>query len=105
MPFPCARRLQTFEGIDVCGERLAQEVRTVAARHPSLRRVSILAHSMGGLISRYAAGRLFDPGSGTVAGLRPCHFVAMATPHLGCDSQYTPAQVEGLGAWCQQRVS
>lgn len=46
--------------------------------------------------SRYAAGRLYDPAARTVAGLQPCHFVAMATPHLGCDSQVTPAQV---GAW------
>lgn len=53
--------------------------------------------------SRYAAGRLFDPGSNTLAGLAPCHFVAMATPHLGCDAQYSPAQVSGQtplwGGW------
>lgn len=41
---------QTFDGIDVCGERLAGEIRAVAAAHPSLRRISLLSHSMGGLI-------------------------------------------------------
>ncbi len=42
--------LQTFDGIDTCGERLADEIRAVAAQHPRLRRISFLAHSMGGLI-------------------------------------------------------
>lgn len=89
----CNERQRTFEGIDVCGERLAAEIRAVVEQHPGLARISLLGHSMGGLISRYAAGRLFDPGSNTLAGLAPCHFVAMATPHLGCDAQYSPAQV------------
>ncbi|KAL4445864.1 hypothetical protein ABPG77_009063 [Micractinium sp. CCAP 211/92] len=89
----CNERQRTFEGIDVCGERLAEEIRAVVAQHPGLARISLLGHSMGGLISRYAAGKLYDPGSGTLAGLAPCHFVAMATPHLGCDAQYSPAQV------------
>jgi hypothetical protein len=94
----CNERTRTFDGVDVCGERLAAEVRAVAARHPGLRRISILSHSMGGLISRYAAGRLFDPGSGTLAGLQPCHYVAIATPHLGCDTQHShPAQVPLIG--------
>jgi len=39
-----------------------------------------------GLISRYALGVLYNPASGTVAGLRPVHFVSMATPHCGCDT-------------------
>ncbi|PSC68977.1 lipase [Micractinium conductrix] len=89
----CNERQKTFDGIDACGERLADEIRGVAAQHLGLRRISLLGHSMGGLISRYAAGRLFDPASGTVAGLAPCHFVAMATPHLACDARYNPAQV------------
>ena len=42
--------LQTFEGIDVCGERLAAEIAAVAAAHPGLRRISLLSHSLGGLI-------------------------------------------------------
>lgn len=47
---------QTYEGIDMCGERLADELRAVVVRHPNLERISILGHSMGGLIARYAAG-------------------------------------------------
>jgi Putative serine esterase (DUF676) len=48
---------------------------------------------MGGLIARHAAGHLFDPATGLVAGLRPAHFVTMATPHLGCEVAASPAQV------------
>ncbi|PRW45615.1 alpha beta-hydrolases superfamily [Chlorella sorokiniana] len=89
----CNERQKTFDGIDTCGERLAEEIQAVAAQHPRLRRISILAHSMGGLISRYAVGRLYDPATRTVAGLAPCHFVCIATPHLGCDTRLSPAQV------------
>lgn len=42
---------------------------------------------MGGLIARYAVGALYNPVSGTVAGLTPCHFVSMATPHVGCEGE------------------
>jgi hypothetical protein len=41
--------------------------------------------SMGGLLLRFAAGALYDPATGHVAGLRPLHYICMATPHLGCD--------------------
>lgn len=61
---------QTFEGVDVCGTRLAEEIRGLTAAHPNLARVTVLAHSMGGLISRYALGKLFDPGTQTIAGGR-----------------------------------
>jgi pimeloyl-ACP methyl ester carboxylesterase len=88
----------TYEGIDVCGRRLAEEVRGLAAAVPSLRRVSFLGHSMGGLVARWAAGALFDPGAATLAGLSPAHFVSMATPHLGCQTVVGPAQVPLL-AW------
>lgn len=79
-------RFATYQGIDTCGQRLADEVRAVAAAHPSLTRLSVVAHSMGGLMARYALGALFNPGQGRVAGLEPCHFVSMATPHCGCDA-------------------
>ena len=58
---PCTpKQAQTYDGIDVCGERLADEMRRVVALHPRLERLSIVGHSMGGLISRYAAGEEGD---------------------------------------------
>ncbi len=48
--------LQTFEGIDSCGKRLAEEVREYVDQTPGLERISVIGHSMGGLISRYVTG-------------------------------------------------
>lgn len=79
-------RLATWAGVDRCGQRLADEVRGLVAAHPHLERISIVAHSMGGLISRYAVGALFNPATRRVAGLVPAHFVTLATPHCGCDT-------------------
>jgi hypothetical protein len=45
-------RFATYDGIDACGSRLADEVRGLVAAQPSLSRVSIVAHSMGGLMAR-----------------------------------------------------
>ncbi len=53
---PCAPDVQTFDGIDVCGERLAEEIWAEVAKYPSLQKMSLIGHSMGGLLIRYAAG-------------------------------------------------
>lgn len=57
---------QTFDGIDACGERLAEEVRQYVAAHPSLARITVVGHSMGGLIARYTLGAILT---------RPAHVV------------------------------
>jgi hypothetical protein len=36
---------------------------------------------------RYAVAQLYNPQSCTVAGLKPSHFITLATPHLGCDAE------------------
>jgi hypothetical protein len=43
-------RFATWDGIDRCGQRLADEVRAVAAapENASLTRISFIGHSMGG---------------------------------------------------------
>jgi triacylglycerol esterase/lipase EstA (alpha/beta hydrolase family) len=53
--------LQTYQGIDRCGERLAEEVSTYVEQHLALQRISVVGHSMGGLIARYALGMLSHP--------------------------------------------
>lgn len=75
-------------GIDVCGQRLAQEVLRLVSTTPSLTTISFMGHSMGGLIARCAIGLLTDPSSSTVAGLEPCCYISIATPHLGCSSSH-----------------
>ena len=39
------------------------------------------------------AGKLYDPETGLICGLRPTHLITLATPHLGCEAGDSPAQV------------
>ncbi|KAF3625370.1 putative galactose oxidase-like [Capsicum annuum] len=107
----CNSSRLTFDGVDRMGERLAKEVEDVIRRWPGVRKISFVSHSLGGLVARYAVGRLYEPpkitevldlnGSDlvreenvsdqchkqsseeTVAGLEPLNFITVATPHLG----------------------
>ncbi|XP_047312089.1 uncharacterized protein LOC124915420 isoform X2 [Impatiens glandulifera] len=92
---------KTFTGIDGAGKRLANEVMEVVKKKGSLKRISFLAHSLGGLFARYAIGVLYSPSTtsstdtepdlegalpsrkGMIAGLEPINFITLATPHLG----------------------
>ncbi|KAK3159305.1 hypothetical protein QOZ80_2AG0148410 [Eleusine coracana subsp. coracana] len=93
----------TYDGVDIMGERLAEEVRQVVQRKTNLRKISFVAHSLGGLVTRYAIGKLYEPSMGEVssldtdkpcdeqkipdvgkiADLEPINFITSATPHLG----------------------
>ncbi|KAL2484086.1 Hydrolase-like protein family [Forsythia ovata] len=97
---------KTFTGIDGAGKRLADEVVQVVKRTESLKKISFLAHSLGGLFARHAIGVLYVPNvsymsddiasstgtnlktlfssnKGLIAGLEPINFITLATPHLG----------------------
>lgn len=90
----------TLDGVDVMGERLAEEVLDVVKRKPGLKKISFVAHSVGGVVARYAIGKLYRPprtenvekfsddtseegSKGTIAGLAPVNFITVASPHLG----------------------
>ncbi|KAL1202895.1 hypothetical protein V5N11_015149 [Cardamine amara subsp. amara] len=89
----------TFDGVDMMGERLANEVLAVVKHRSGLKKISFVAHSLGGLVARYAIGKLYEqPGEadsldspskgkrvrgGEIAGLEPMNFITFATPHLG----------------------
>ncbi|MQL82950.1 hypothetical protein Taro_015419 [Colocasia esculenta] len=98
----CNYSTLTFDGVDLMGERLAEEVLSVVKHRPGVQKISFVAHSLGGLIARYAIGRLYGPHSsggsspstgsslmeektleGRIAGLEPMNFITVATPHLG----------------------
>ncbi|KAK9047576.1 hypothetical protein V6N11_053415 [Hibiscus sabdariffa] len=108
----CSERnssMLTFDGVDVMGDRLAEEVKSVISRHPSVQKISFVGHSLGGLIARYAIARLFEQDltqensqtnggcrtdqlgdswpegklKGKIAGLEPMNFITLASPHLG----------------------
>ncbi|XP_058750160.1 putative lipase C4A8.10 isoform X2 [Vicia villosa] len=99
---------KTFTGIDGAGKRLADEVLQVVRKTESLKRISFLAHSLGGLFARYAISVLYSRDTynrdqpddlatntegnsqstsfskgGMIAGLEPINFITLATPHLG----------------------
>lgn len=73
--------LATYDGIDVCGSRLAHELECVVDK--SFDKISFIGHSQGGLIARNAVKKMYDKDSRTILGLEPCHFVTLATPHVG----------------------
>ncbi|CAM6100148.1 unnamed protein product [Calypogeia fissa] len=101
--------LSTLNGIDSAGQRLAEEIGFIVKRTPSLKRISLLGHSLGGLFARYAIAMLYEPPAGsltrtpsgeelnsqgekesenksqkpTIAGLEPINFITLASPHLG----------------------
>lgn len=87
----------TLDGVDVMGERLAEEVTDIINRRPEIQKISFIAHSVGGLVARYAIGKLYRPGvkpkdpstgaccdaNGSICGLEAMNFITVATPHLG----------------------
>lgn len=86
-------------------------MKSVIRHRPGFRKISFVAHSLGGLVARYAIGRLYEEslpleslGNGAsnkedhsddlinyfehtsearIAGLEPMNFITVATPHLG----------------------
>lgn len=108
----CNSSRLTFDGVDLMGERLADEVLSVIRRRPGVQKISFVAHSLGGLVARYAVGKLYVPVAAReasvvtgnylseerstnvtqclekhqenrIAGLEPMNFITFATPHLG----------------------
>ena len=95
----------TYDGIDVCGDRLAMEVTKVVQERQQqgttpFVSISFIGHSMGGLIARYCAGKLYDASSQKMLGLTPKHFVSMATPHVGFSPHYEDVP---LSSWIKKR--
>ncbi|KAK9163557.1 hypothetical protein Syun_004459 [Stephania yunnanensis] len=61
----CNSSMLTLDGIDVMGERLAEEVhgdslvKLVIKSRPELQKISFVSHSLGGLVARYAIAKLY----------------------------------------------
>ncbi|GBF98593.1 GPI inositol-deacylase [Raphidocelis subcapitata] len=78
-------RRKTHDGVDACGDRLAQ---LILARTAALKldghgvvKLSLLGYSLGGLMCRYAVGKLYAVGY--FDNVQPVNFITVATPHLG----------------------
>ncbi|KAL0741087.1 hypothetical protein Bca4012_082600 [Brassica carinata] len=51
----------TFDGVDIMGERLANEVFSVVKNRGAwLKKISFVAHLLGGLVARYDVGKLYE---------------------------------------------
>ena len=74
--------LKSLDGVDVIGQRILAQIVEVVAGHPSLKCISFIGYSMGGLIARYLAGALYVQRPAFL-GLAPINLVTVATPHLG----------------------
>ncbi len=94
---------RTFEGIDVLGERLVVEIQQAVQRE-GLRgrtvRFSIVGHSLGGLIARYAIALMAEQGMFADEGgpFVPVSYMSFGTPHLSV------LRAETLVGWIQDLV-
>jgi len=76
--------VRTYDGIDVCAERLVGEIKEHIKIENSIlwpEKISFVGYSAGGLIIRYAIGILHD--FNFFDHVKPHKFITVATPHLG----------------------
>lgn len=78
----------TYDGIELGGERVAYEIeeaiRTSAEDGCTIKKLSIVGYSLGGLVGRYATGLLYA--KGYFDRIAPVNFTTFATPHVGVRS-------------------
>ena len=88
----------TYDGIEVGGERLAQEVEDELERLSKdgyqIKKFSMIGYSLGGLIARYCCGLLYA--RGVFDKIEPINFTTFASPHLGVR---TPLRGYHSSAW------
>ncbi|CAE6359518.1 unnamed protein product [Rhizoctonia solani] len=76
----------TYDGLDWGAERAVKEIYQTVEElesdgHKKVTKFSIFGYSLGGLISRYAIGILYQ--RGFFRKVKPVNFTTFATPHLG----------------------
>jgi hypothetical protein len=80
----------TYQGIDLCGLRLRDDIFSFVASHnaqaaekgdSAISRISFVGYSAGGLFCRYCIALLHR--ENFFKAVQPSHFVTIATPHLG----------------------
>lgn len=76
----------TYDGIELGGERITHEIENKirdledGGKH-TIKKLSVIGYSLGGLIARYAIGLLYT--NGWFDRIQPVNFTTFATPHLG----------------------
>lgn len=77
---------RTYDGIDVCGFRVAQEIANKIDSLGGISRItkfSLVGYSLGGLIARYALGLLYKKGFFEKRNIELINFTTFCTPHVG----------------------
>lgn len=100
----------TYDGIDVCGLRIANEishvVRQLQTQDWKISELSIVGYSMGGLMARYAVGLLYT--RGIFDEITPRALVTTCSPHIGVNvlSKSKGARLFNfVGSWSMARTS
>lgn len=73
--------LGTYSGIEICALRVLDEVIACIDSNPTLRRISMIGYSAGGIFARYAIGVMER--LGLFARIQPINYMSIATPHIG----------------------
>ncbi|SCU97108.1 LADA_0H04500g1_1 [Lachancea dasiensis] len=74
---------KTYDGIDVCGVRVAGEVEEQITQLGTVAKFSICGYSLGGLIARYALGVLYKKQIFKKQEIELVNFTTFCTPHAG----------------------
>lgn len=79
---------RTYDGIDVCGFRVAQEIVDQVdfleqSSSDKITKFSMVGYSLGGLISRYALGMLYKSQFFKRRDIELLNFTTFCTPHVG----------------------
>ncbi|TKA70379.1 hypothetical protein B0A49_06939 [Cryomyces minteri] len=81
----------TYDGIETGAERVTQEIEDtieeLARNGQTIKKLSIVGYSLGGLVARYVVGLLYS--KGWFDKLEPVNFTTFATPHLGVRTPLT----------------
>ncbi|EGC31146.1 hypothetical protein DICPUDRAFT_157035 [Dictyostelium purpureum] len=73
--------LATHDGINKIGTRLYKEVLELYEQYDHPEKISMIGHSLGGLITRYAIGLLYR--DGFFERCKPDQFISLSSPHCG----------------------
>lgn len=86
---PCKNGyFKTFDGIEIVGDRIVREIKVFLKTRTekelkSLKWLSFISYSMGGLIARYVIGEMLPYLEKNYANIRLNTFMTFASPHLG----------------------
>jgi hypothetical protein len=69
----------TYDGIDICGDKVIEKIQPILVKKPKT--ISFIGYSLGGLILRYAIGKLYL--DGVFETVKPLFYISFASPHLG----------------------